>query len=177
MASRECHDSVNSLKKFVKKTKEIVDENSDNIVLALPSRFNKIYINQERLFLLSKNLHHIVSQQIDIAVYDAKEFNSWLDMYEKLPEVIYRNNMETIKLELKTKEEVIKEYLADLDNFVCNMGECIKNNVCVIQLRLLRPALALLHKDGELEKMMSDGVLDKKLEQEAINYLELNSLL
>jgi hypothetical protein len=175
MASRECSDSINNLKNFVKETKKMIERHSDEISLLIPSRFNKIYINQERLFSLSKRFHHAISQQIDVAVYDAKEFNSWLEMYERFPEIIYKNNVDTIKLGLKTKEGAMKECVADWEKFISSIEKTIKEHVGVIQLRLLRPALAVLYKDKELERMMASGQLDKILENQAKAYLDLNA--
>ncbi|MDD5528172.1 MAG: hypothetical protein PHO56_04355 [Patescibacteria group bacterium] len=176
-ASRECQDSIGNLKNFVNKSGEILKNRAAELNVILPAEFNKIYINEERLFVLSKNFHHIISQQIDIAVSAAKKFNSWLEMYEESPRILYKYNIEDLKVNIKSKDETIKSFQEDQRQYILGIEDCLKNKVKIIQIQLLRPAVALQKKDKELEEMALSGKLDKIMDDEAKLNLELNNAI
>jgi hypothetical protein len=177
MALRECQDSIDNLHNFINKSKESAKIKPTEMHVILPAKFNKIYINEERLFILSKNFHHIVSQQIDIAVSAAKKFNSWLEMYEGFPEFIYNHNIEDLRTKTKSREEMIKSYSEDQEKYFLGIEDCLKNKVDIIQVQLIRPVFALQKKDKELEWMALSGNLDKIMDDGARFYLDLNSSL
>ncbi|MDD4901729.1 MAG: hypothetical protein PHE24_01195 [Patescibacteria group bacterium] len=176
-ASRECQDSIGNLKNFVNKSGEILKNRTAELNVIFPAKFNKIYINEERLFVLSKNFHYIISQQIDIAVSAAKKFNSWLEMYEEFPEIFYNHNIEDLKVNIKSKDEMIKSFQEDQRQYILGIEDCLKNKVKTIQIQLLRPAVALQKKDNELEGMALSGNLDKILDHEARFNLESNDAI
>ena len=75
---------------------------------------------------LSKNLNHILSQQIDIANSAAKKFNGWLEQYERMPELIFANNVKIFEVGLETKEEALKDYNRDMGLFADVINKCLK---------------------------------------------------
>jgi len=176
-ASRECQDSIGNLKNFVNKSGEIIKNRTAELNVILPAKFNKIYINEERLFVLSKNFHHIISQQIDIAVSAAKKFNSWLEMYEESPQIFYKYNIEDLKANIKSKDEMIESFQEDQRRYILGIEDCLKNKVEIIQIQLLRPVVALQKKDKGLEGMALSGNLDKILDDEAKFNLKLNNAI
>src|SRR4030042_5751474 len=66
MAIRESEDALRDLKKYVSATRETLKRLRTELSVGIPPRFNRIYINEERLFLLSKGLNFITSQQVDL---------------------------------------------------------------------------------------------------------------
>jgi hypothetical protein len=177
MASRECQDSIDNLKNFVEMSKEVAKNTAEEMNVIIPSRFNKISINEERLFVLSKNFHHAISQQIDIAISAAKKFNSWLGMYEEFPQIFYKYSIEALKANIKSRDEAIKSYQEDQKKYIMGIENCLKNEVDTIQIQLLRPVIAIQNKDKDLEKMMISGWLDKVMDERAKQYFDLNNIL
>jgi hypothetical protein len=175
MASRECQESIDNLKDFIDKSKEVIKSKTTEMNVILPAKFNKISINEERLFVLSKNFHHIISQQIDVAVSAAKKFNSWLEMYEEFPQIFYKYSIDALKANIKSRDEAIKSYQDDQERYISGIKNCLKNEVGIIQVHLLRPVIAMQNKDKDLEKMMFSGGLDKIMDNGAKYYLDLNN--
>ena len=163
MATRESEDAMKDLAGYIKAVRSI-KENAKEIDILVPPRFNRIYINEERLFTLKKDLNFIISQQIDIAVSSAKKFNGYLDQFESSPDTILATTLKMLQAGLISKERAIESYNFDKKVNLNNMESNLKGSMLRVQKHLLRPIIVQSPK----YRRISDGVnIDSELDMEA----------
>jgi hypothetical protein len=104
MMVRDTEESVKDLNHFIPLIRQKLSKYKDEIHIFQHSKFNRVYINEERLFVLKQNLDFILSQQIDIAVSSAKKFNSFMESIEFEPSFIFDSTIKTIKSGIESKE-------------------------------------------------------------------------
>jgi hypothetical protein len=174
-ALRECDDSLVNMARYADKLGEIITLKEKGFDLILPPKFNRIYVNEDRLIAISKNMHHIISQQIDIASSAVKKFNGWLEQYERVPEFIFHANIQILETGLKQKEEVVKNYHADLIMYREGILRLINEDASIIKLHLLRPASALQHTSRNLERLSFLKQLEKTLDSYSKSRVPINN--
>lgn len=168
MASREFASSVSDLELYftnvcasLKKTENVMD-------ISLTPKFNYISINEERLFSISKNLDHMLSQQIDIATSAAKRFNGYLEHYEAMPKMLFDYNVKSLEAGLMTKEEVAEDFRESRKNYLESIKACLNEDVPILRRHLLRPIMVQEYTTKEIFKMVFSGVdFDNKLDDDA----------
>lgn len=173
-AVRECEDSIKNMTLFAEKLQKNIKINNTSFDVILPPQLNRIEISNERLAILSKNLHHIISQQIDIAISEAKKFNGWLEQYEKMPVFIFDANIKVLQAGLQTKETVVKEYYKDLIRYADGVMENLQLHSRLIQLHLLRPVMSIQAKAKDLERLFITNGLEDFLDTAADAFLFMN---
>jgi hypothetical protein len=173
-ASRECDDSIKNLLSYIDNLKKSVELNNKNFKVTLPPRFNRVIVNEDHLVVLSRNLHHFISQQIDIANSAVKKFNGWLDQFERMPEFLFDGSLKMLQVGLDSKETIIRVYYNDLNEFIKMVSDHMNEHAKTIQLHLLRPVFVLKEKKAHLEKLFYSDELENYLDKIADTYLFLN---
>lgn len=166
MAVRESEDIIKDLDMYISTVLSDLKIKKGGLNLFIPPKFNRIYINEERLFSLTKNLEFIISQQIDIAISSAKKLNNDLDQLENYPKFIYENTIKIIQSGLDTKEEAIENYVNDQEQYLKRIKDLLDGDFKIFQIHLFRPIVALAYGDRKLKKI-PEAILDKKLDQSA----------
>jgi hypothetical protein len=163
-ALRECEDSINNIKFYVESLEKNIRAKNESFDVIIPPKFNRVVINEDHLIGLSKNLHSLVCEQINIANSAAKKFNGWLEQFEETPIFLFEASMKVLQAGLKTKEETTKEYYKDLDRYAKVITDHIDHNFETIQLHLFRPVVAVKDKERHLENLFSSNELDDFLD-------------
>jgi hypothetical protein len=142
MATRESEDAIKDVRMYVTEASKVLTEKKEKINISLPPKFNRIYINEERLFSLKNNLDFILAQQIDIAVSSAKKFNGYLDNFEFMPKFIFDGTMRLIETGVSTKEGALKDYKRDQTKNLDKMETLMNDEMLTVQMHLFRPIVA-----------------------------------
>ncbi len=167
MAFRESEDAIKDLNMFISKVRNDLKNAKDEINVFIPPKFNRIYINEERLFTLSKDLSFIISQQVDIATSAVKKFNNDFEQLEFIPKFIFEGTIKILKSNLISKEKAINDYVRDQEKYLKMADSILNKDVKVLQRHLFRPIVALVLENKELNNIPKnelDNYLDKKAE-------------
>lgn len=169
MASREAEESVMDLVDYVGKLRKNIGKNKNGMDIFQHLKFNRVYINQERLFVLKQGANFILSQQIDIAVTSANKFNGILEGIEFEPSFIFDSTLKLIEAGIETKEASIRSYIKDQEAFIKKIEFLLEHHIKKAQVLMLRPVVAIAPK----YENVPDGVdVDKQLDIEAEFILE-----
>lgn len=164
MATRESEDAVKDLERYVATTKEGHNKNSGEMHVFIPSKFNRIHINEERLFQIKKDLSFEISQQVDIAASSAKKFNSYLESFEKVPYFIFDANLRMLSAGIYLKEKSLSLYLKDQEDNIQLIEELLKYEIPTIQRHLFRPIAAIARDGQKVPRSMIDKTYDNDAE-------------
>ncbi len=167
MAARESEDIVKDLEYFLFEARKKLQKREAGMLVFVPPKFNRIYLNEERLFGLKKNLGFILSQQVDIATSSGKKLNGYLNHFENGPGLIFDKAIKVLEVELMTKDKAIGVYIKDLENYLNGIEKILSGEIGIAQKHLLRPVVAQKHGECELDKMpleILDKILDKETE-------------
>lgn len=176
MASRECDLSIDDLKLFSKETQKQIENKKGKMDVFIAPRFNRIFINEERLFALSKNLDNITSQQVDIAVSAIKRFNGYLDQFEEAPKLIFDFDLKSLQAGVITKEEAIKDYEESQKSYIENIKKCLNNEIKIVRRHILRPIIIQQINIKQVKNEVSIENLDKQLDDLAEKLLIMNGV-
>lgn len=164
MVSRDAEESVMDLVDYANELRKNLNKNKNEMDVFQHSKFNKVYINQERLFVLKQGANFILSQQIDIAVTSANKFNGILESIEIGPSFIFNSTIKLITARVETKEIAIRNYIKDQEAFIKKIEFLLKHHIKKAQILMLRPVVAIAPK----YKNVPDGIdVDKQLDIEA----------
>ena len=141
MAMRESELVLENMEYYVSATRKSL-KNVKEIGISLPPRFNQIYINEERLFLLKDGLGSVMSQQVDIAISAAKVINGHSESFGHAPQALFDNSMRLIEAGITPKEKALEKYLTSLHSYLNTMDETLKGGFITAQRHLLRPVIA-----------------------------------
>lgn len=166
MAARESEDALRDLKMYVEVVCKNLGIKEAGMDVFLPPKFNRIYINEERLFMLSQNLDFMISQQIDIATSSAKKFNGYLDQFESAPIAIFEYTIKMLQTGMISKDKVSRNYDLQREKYIKHIEHIIDNYVEILQKHLLRPIVAQNYKESNLWSM-PPGAFDEMLDAEA----------
>jgi hypothetical protein len=164
MASREAEESVMDLIDYADKLRKNLGKKENVMDVFQHLKFNKVYINQERLFVLKQGASFILSQQIDIAVTAANKFNGILEGIEFGPTFIFDSTIKLIEAGVETKELAIKNYIKDQEAYVKNIEFMLDHHIKKAQILMLRPLAAMAPK---YENVPDNVDVDKQLDLEA----------
>lgn len=151
MAFRECDLSVNDLELFFNAIQRNIKDRKGKMDVLLPPRFNRIFINEERLFVLSKNLDHIFSQQIDIATSALKRFNGYLEQFEEMSKLMFDCEFKSVQAGIISKKEAIKNYEESRKKYSENIKKCLSSDIKIIKRHILRPIMIQQIKAKQLK--------------------------
>jgi len=174
---RECEDSMRDLISFAQELEKNVKSENGSFDIILPSKFNKIPVNENVLANLSKHLHPLICEQINIANSAAKLFNNRLLQYEEMPVFIFNANIKILQTGIETKEKVIIDYYKDLDIYAKGIITSLNNDSEKIRQHLLRPVVVMRDKERNLEKLFLSNKLDDYLDEKAKAILSINDKL
>lgn len=163
MASRESEDAYKDVKIYIKKAKESLGTNQ-KMVISIPPKFNRIYLNEERLFSLKGNLDFLASQQIDIAVSSAKKFNNYLDQFEFMPPFLFNSLTKEIQAGIFSTEDALKNYKIDQLRDLDRIGKLLGEGMLIAQRNLFRPIIVQSKKYRKIPKFVN---VDSQLDMEA----------
>jgi len=164
MAARESEDALKDIKMYIVEARKGLDKSGEKIFISVPPKLNRIYVNEERLFLLKNNLGFLFSQQIEIAISSAKKFNGYLDQIESVPIFIFDSIIKMLETNILSKDEAMKDYKIDQIRYLNNTEFLLKNDFLVAQRHLFRPIVVQLPKYKNLPKSVD---VDKELDADA----------
>lgn len=172
MMARDSEESVKDIIAYIQLVRESLKSNKDEINVFQHSKFNRIYINEERLFTLKKDIGFVLSQQIDIAISSAKKFNSYMESIETEPVLLFDVTVKTIESSIETKEKALAGYERDLNSFLNRLTFMTENDIRKAQINILRPVVALSPKYKKFSKRKTSPLMDQVLNDEAEIILE-----
>jgi len=167
MMARDTEECVRDLVKYIPNIEKKILENEEEVHIFQHSKFNRIYINEERLFTLKQGLDFILSQQIDIAISSAKKFNSFMESIEAEPIFIFDITVKTIQSGLESKEKAFSDYKLSLKSYLKKLKFLLNNDIEKAQINVLRPVAALAPKYKEIYEKIPIEEIDEILDKEA----------
>lgn len=163
MATRESEDAFKDVQMYITKAREALNKEK-KIIISIPPKFNRIYLNEERLFFIKNNLDFLTSQQIDIAVSSAKKFNGYLDQFESMPVFLFDSMTKEIETGIFTQEEALKNYRSDQIRDLDRVEKLLNGGMLIVQRHLFRPIVVQSKKYRKIPKYVD---VDKQLDFEA----------
>ncbi len=168
MISRDAEESVKDLIDYISSVRKNLDldKKDKKFHVFQHSKFNKVYINEERIFVLKKGINFTLSQQIDIAVSACKKFNSLLEAVEFEPTFIFDSTIKLINTGIESKVYGIDSYKKSINSFFKKLEHLLDNDFKRAQINMLRPVVALGPKYINI-KHIPANVIDDTLDVEA----------
>lgn len=163
MATRESEDAFKDVEMYVTKAREALNKDK-KITISIPPKFNRVYLNEERLFFIKNNLDFLTSQQIDIAVSSAKKFNGYLDQFESMPLFLFDTMTKEIETGIFTQEDALKNYKNDQIRDLDRIEKLLNEGMLIVQRHLFRPIVVQSKKYRKVPKYVD---IDKQLDFEA----------
>ncbi len=167
MAGRDSYEAVRDMKHVLPNIRagmtKMVKEN--DLLFFTPPKLNKVFISEERLTILKQGLSFIAQQQIDIAISAVKKFNGYINQFESMPAYIFDTNIKLINLYPHTKEEAVKMYKENVDEYLNYFENIMKTHIESAQRDMLKPVVIngdknLLKELNKLKVSEADKVLN-----------------
>lgn len=148
MAGRDSEEAVRDMKHVIPSLKKdiakMIQEN--DLLFFTPPKLNRVFIDEARLIELKQPLDPVTQQQVSIAISSVKKFNGYLENFESLPGYIFDSNIKLINLYPTKKEDGVKMYKENVDEYISHFEQIIPTHLESAQRNMLRPIVAQANK-------------------------------